>query len=119
MNLPNKLTLARLIMTPMFFIAFNLPLWFNSSFQNLSTILVLILFVLIEATDLLDGIIARKRNLVTDLGKVMDPFADTFARLTYFVCLMSVNIFSNYSVCNNIMERISAILYKILNDERG
>lgn len=93
MNLPNKLTLARLIMTPMFFIAFNLPLWFNSSFQNLSTILVLILFVLIEATDLLDGIIARKRNLVTDLGKVMDPFADTFARLTYFVCLMSVNIF--------------------------
>jgi CDP-diacylglycerol--glycerol-3-phosphate 3-phosphatidyltransferase len=92
-NLPNKLTLARLIMTPIFFIAFNLPVWFDSSLQTISTILVLILFIAIEATDLLDGIIARKRNLVTDLGKVMDPFADTFARLTYFVCLMSVNIF--------------------------
>lgn len=93
MNLPNKLTLARLIMTPIFFVAFNLPIWVNNSVQTFSTILVLILFIAIEATDLLDGIIARKRDLVTDLGKVMDPFADTFARLTYFVCLMSVNIF--------------------------
>lgn len=93
MNLPNRLTLARLIMTPLFFIVFNLPIWFNSSFQTVSTVLVLLLFIAIEATDLLDGIIARKRNLVTDLGKVMDPFADTFARLTYFVCLMSVGIF--------------------------
>ncbi len=93
MNLPNRLTLARLIMTPLFFVAFYLPIWFNTSLQTLSTVLVLLLFIAIEATDLLDGIIARKRNLVTDLGKVMDPFADTFARLTYFVCLMSVNIF--------------------------
>lgn len=93
MNLPNRLTLARLIMTPAFFVVFNLPIWFNSSFQTVSTVLVLLLFIAIEATDLLDGIIARNRNLVTDLGKVMDPFADTFARLTYFVCLMSVDIF--------------------------
>lgn len=93
MNLPNRLTLARLIMTPVFFIAFNLPQWFGMQFQTLSTVLVLLLFIFIEATDLLDGIIARRRNLVTDLGKVMDPFADTFARLTYFVCLMSVDIF--------------------------
>jgi CDP-diacylglycerol--glycerol-3-phosphate 3-phosphatidyltransferase len=92
-NLPNRLTLARLIMTPLFFVAFYLPIWFNTSLQTLSTVLVLLLFIAIEATDLLDGIIARKRNLVTDLGKVMDPFADTFARLTYFVCLMSVDIF--------------------------
>lgn len=93
MNLPNRLTLARLIMTPLFFVAFYLPIWFNTSLQTLSTVLVLLLFIAIEATDLLDGIIARKRDLVTDLGKVMDPFADTFARLTYFVCLMSVDIF--------------------------
>lgn len=93
MNLPNKLTLARLIMAPIFFVVFNLPLWFSPSLQTLSTVLILILFLAIEATDLLDGIIARNRDMVTDLGKVMDPFADTFARLTYFVCLMSVDIF--------------------------
>lgn len=92
MNLPNKLTFARLCMTPLFFISFNLPNWFGPKFYTLSTVLVLILFLAIEATDLLDGIIARKRNLVTDLGKVMDPFADTFSRLTYFVCLMTAGI---------------------------
>jgi len=92
MNLPNKLTFARLCMTPLFFISFNLPTWFGEKYYVLSTVLVLILFVAIEATDLLDGIIARKRNMVTDLGKVMDPFADTFSRLTYFVCLMTVGI---------------------------
>ena len=92
MNLPNKLTFARLCMTPLFFISFNLPTWFGEKYYTLSTVLVLILFVCIELTDLLDGIIARGRNLVTDLGKVMDPFADTFSRLTYFVCLMTVGI---------------------------
>lgn len=92
MNLPNKLTFARLCMTPLFFISFNLPTWFGSKFYTVSTILVLLLFLAIEATDLLDGIIARKYDLVTDIGKVMDPFADTFSRLTYFVCLMMVGI---------------------------
>lgn len=92
MNLPNKLTFARLCMTPLFFVSFNLPNWFGAQYYAISTILVLILFVAIEATDLLDGIIARGRNQVTDLGKVMDPFADTFSRLTYFVCLMMAGI---------------------------
>lgn len=92
MNLPNKLTFARLCMTPLFYISFNLPNWFGAKLYTLSTVLVLLLFVCIEATDLLDGIIARKRNMVTDLGKVMDPFADTFSRLTYFVCLMTAGI---------------------------
>lgn len=92
MNLPNKLTFARLCMTPLFFISFNLPNWFGDKFYVLSTLLVIVLFIFIEATDLLDGIIARKRNMVTDLGKVMDPFADTFSRLTYFVCLMTAGI---------------------------
>lgn len=92
MNLPNKLTFARLCMTPLFFVSFNLPVWFGERYFTVSTILVLILFICIELTDLLDGIIARKRDLVTDLGKVMDPFADTFSRLTYFVCLMTVGI---------------------------
>ncbi|MBK5201382.1 MAG: CDP-diacylglycerol--glycerol-3-phosphate 3-phosphatidyltransferase [Spirochaetaceae bacterium] len=92
MNLPNKLTFARLCMTPLFFISFNLPNWFGERYFTFSTVLVIILFICIELTDLLDGIIARSRNMVTDLGKVMDPFADTFSRLTYFVCLMTVGI---------------------------
>ena len=66
MNLPNKLTMARMIAVP-FFIAFfllgNYPV-------------ALVLFIAASATDYLDGHIARSRNLVTNFGKIMDPLAD-------------------------------------------
>ncbi|MGX8678201.1 MAG: CDP-diacylglycerol--glycerol-3-phosphate 3-phosphatidyltransferase [Sphaerochaetaceae bacterium] len=92
MNLPNKLTASRLVMAPIFFICFFLPVWFGSQLKDLSVALVILIFALNELSDLFDGKIARKRGLVTDLGKVMDPFADTFSRLTYFVCLMSADV---------------------------
>lgn len=95
-NLPNKLTVLRLILAPLFFIAFFLPSWFgsggNSSLSVISGWLLLILFVLIELSDLLDGIIARRWNLMTDLGKVLDPFADVISRITYFICLAYASI---------------------------
>jgi CDP-diacylglycerol--glycerol-3-phosphate 3-phosphatidyltransferase len=86
MTLPNKLTVVRLVLSPVFFIVFNLRFWIGQGATDLSTILCLVLFCVIELTDLLDGKIARKRHLVTDLGKVMDPFGDTLAHLTYIVC---------------------------------
>jgi hypothetical protein len=92
MNLPNKLTISRLVMAPLFFIAFFLPEWFGAGLASVSTVLVLVLFALTELSDLLDGYIARRYHLITDLGKVMDPFADTFSRLTYFVCLSAVGV---------------------------
>lgn len=97
MNLPNRLTIARLVMAPLFFVAFSLAEWIGPSAYLVSTILMLILFIAIECTDLLDGKIARSRHMVTDLGKVMDPFADTFSRLTYFVCLMHAGIMPMYA----------------------
>lgn len=92
MNLPNKLTVARLCMAPLFFVSFFLPDWFGEKYTVLSAWLMLALYLLIEITDLADGIIARRWNLVTDLGKVLDPFADVVSRMTYFVCLSYVNI---------------------------
>ncbi|MGI6433430.1 MAG: CDP-diacylglycerol--glycerol-3-phosphate 3-phosphatidyltransferase [Sphaerochaetaceae bacterium] len=92
MNLPNKLTISRMVMAPLFFIAFHLPLWFGSQLNLVSVVLLLLLYALTELSDLFDGMIARKGELVTDLGKVMDPFADTFSRLTYFVCLTGVKV---------------------------
>ena len=69
MNLPNKLTVARIIATP-FFMFFML--W---SFKY-NYLVALILFVLASLTDWLDGKIARKYNLITDFGKFLDPIAD-------------------------------------------
>lgn len=54
MNLPNRLTIARLVMAPLFFVAFSLAEWIGPSAYLVSTILMLILFIAIECTDLLD-----------------------------------------------------------------
>ncbi|MFA7117683.1 MAG: CDP-diacylglycerol--glycerol-3-phosphate 3-phosphatidyltransferase [Sphaerochaetaceae bacterium] len=110
MTLPNRLTVARLVMAPLFFIAFNLTNWFGEGLADTSTALCLVLFVAIEMTDLLDGKIARKYHLITDLGKVMDPFADTLSHLTYFICFMISGIMPNW-VMLIIMYREFSILF--------
>lgn len=69
MNLPNKLTIARMIMIPVFILFFYLN--FAGHY-----FVALIVFALASFTDLLDGKIARKYNLVTNLGKFLDPIAD-------------------------------------------
>ena len=50
--------------------------------------ILVVFYAIMELTDLLDGKIARGRNLVTDLGKVLDPFADVICHLTFFTCLL-------------------------------
>ena len=80
MNLPNRLTLLRVIMVP-FFIVFYIKSYFLISF---------VLFVLASLTDLLDGHIARKRNLISNFGKIMDPLADKILVYSAF-CLMVGN----------------------------
>ena len=85
MTTANKLTVLRLILVPFFFI------WFFSGvrFGSIAYAVILVLFYgVAELTDLLDGKIARKSGQVTDLGKVMDPFADVMSHLTYFTCFL-------------------------------
>jgi len=69
MNLPNKLTVARLILTVVFVVLFYIPLANAIS-------LALTIFIVASITDYFDGEIARRRNLVTNFGKLMDPLAD-------------------------------------------
>lgn len=119
MNLPNKMTVSRLVMAPLFFISFFLPVWFGESLSVVSVVLVLILYVLTELSDLLDGIIARRRNLVTDLGKVMDPFADTMSRLTYFVCLTGVGIMPVWAFMIIMWREFSIVFLRMLMMGKG
>lgn len=90
MNLPNKLTVLRLALVPVFFILFILVE--NTAFKAPLMVIMLICYAVAELTDLLDGKIARGRGLVTDLGKVMDPFADTLTHVTYFLCFLYAGI---------------------------
>ena len=76
MNLPNKLSLLRMILVPIFMIVLVLPeAWMP---MWLSALIGTVIFIVASVTDCLDGKIARKYNLITDFGKLIDPLADKF-----------------------------------------
>ena len=84
MNLPNKLTVARIILVPfcMFFIAFT------GMNDTAARIIALVLFSLTSLTDMLDGKIARKYNLITDFGKFLDPVADKLLIIGSYLAIL-------------------------------
>lgn len=91
MNLPNKLTIARILVIPIIIIVTfvsKLREIFVFENVNLEDLIVLILFCLASFTDFLDGHIARKNNIVTDFGKFMDPLADKMLVLTALIFLI-------------------------------
>lgn len=85
MNLPNKLTVLRVIFIP-FFVFFLL-----ADFISFHTYVALVIFILASLTDMLDGKIARKYNLVTNFGKFMDPLADKLLVVSALLCLLVVD----------------------------
>ncbi len=86
MNLPNKLTILRVILIP-FFVVFML---FDIT-GSADKWIALVIFCVASLTDMLDGKIARKYNLVTNFGKFMDPLADKLLVCTALICLTSMN----------------------------
>ena len=82
MNLPNKLTVLRVILVP-FFVVFLL---LSKTTETMKWI-ALVLFIVASLTDLLDGYIARSRHLVTTFGKFMDPLADKILTISGMICL--------------------------------
>ena len=84
MNLPNKLTIIRILMVPVFVLFLLTEL--GGRFNNLIT---LVLFVTASLTDLLDGYLARKNNLVTNFGKFMDPLADKLLVCSALICFVA------------------------------
>ena len=84
MNLPNKLTIARVIMIPLFLICLYLNI-------GCGKYIAVGIFILASLTDLLDGKIARKYNLVTNFGKFMDPLADKLLVCSALIALVDLN----------------------------
>ena len=86
MNLPNKLTLLRVILIP-FFVFFLL-----TDIVPFSPVIALVIFIAASITDALDGHIARSRNLVTTFGKFLDPLADKALVVSALICLNSLGV---------------------------
>ena len=85
MNLPNKLTVLRVILVP-FFVVFLL---LSKTTESMKWI-ALVLFIVASLTDFLDGYLARSRNLVTTFGKFMDPLADKVLTISGMICLIEL-----------------------------
>ena len=96
MNLPNKLTMLRIILVPVFIICLCMPQvfeWFKiENTQTVMGIIALIVFVVAAITDCLDGRISRKQNIVTKFGKIMDPLADKLLVSSGFIMLTGLGV---------------------------
>lgn len=91
MNLPNKLTMLRIILVPVFVVFLCLPqslVWNNY--------VALGVFVIAAATDYVDGVISRKRGLITEFGKIMDPLADKMLISAGFIILTGLGVIPAY-----------------------
>ena len=82
MNLPNKLTLMRVLLIPVFLVFFLIPA------IPCHYLLAMLVFILASVTDALDGHLARKHNLVTNFGKFLDPLADKVLVMTALACFV-------------------------------
>ena len=88
MNLPNKLTLTRIVLVPVFMIFVSLTQVGTDSFRPVWYLVAGIVFAAASITDFLDGHLARKWHMVTDFGKFADPLADKLLTTTAFLYMM-------------------------------
>ena len=102
MNLPNKLTLTRILLVPVFMVFVsltNLNGIADGSFQPTYYLIAGIVFAAASFTDFLDGHLARKWNMVTDFGKFADPLADKLLTTVAFIYMMRDGVCSPVVLC--------------------
>ena len=97
MNLPTKITIARICLIPIFVILFLLDFTY-------SDIIATVVFIIAACTDFIDGSLARKYNMVTDLGKFLDPIADKLL-VVFALFLLSIKL-DTYVVAFTVMSAI-------------
>lgn len=112
MNLPNKLTLLRICLIPVFVI---LMLSQVSNFFLISCII----FIIASITDFLDGKIARKYNLVTDFGKFMDPLADKLLVLSALICMIEYDLVAGWMVTIIVARELTVSILRAIAADNG
>lgn len=116
MNLPNKLTVVRVLMIP-FFVWFMLPSLGGE--MAASKWIALAIFCIASLTDLLDGKIARKYNLVTNFGKFMDPLADKLLVGAAMICLVEMGRLPAWIVIAIISREFIISGFRLIASDNG
>ena len=99
MNLPNKLTLTRIILVPVFMVFVSMTQIGTEDFNPTWYLVAGIIFAAASFTDFLDGHLARKWNMVTDFGKFADPLADKLLTTVAFIYMMRDGVCSPVVLC--------------------
>ena len=115
MNLPNKLTIVRMIMIIPFVVFMLVPI----GGAGVAKWIALALFVIASLTDLLDGKIARKYNLVTTFGKFMDPLADKLLVCSALICLVEMGKIPSWIVIIIISREFIISGFRLVASDNG
>ena len=114
MNLPNRLTMLRVFLVPVFVI-----LLLNPLFGAANKWVVLAIFCVACFTDFLDGKIARKYNLITDFGKFMDPLADKLLVCSALICLINLKLLPSWFVVIVIAREFVVSGFRLIAANKG
>ncbi len=114
MNLPNKLTLFRVILIPFFVV-----ILMTGCLGGASKWVALAIFVIASLTDLLDGKIARKYNLVTTFGKFADPLADKILVISAMICLVELKLLAAWIVIVIVAREFIISGFRIIAAEKS
>ena len=111
MNIANKVTMVRLVMIPIFVVAFY---YYGTSYN-----IAAILFMLASLTDALDGYLARSRNLITNFGKFVDPLVDKVLTMAAFIVLVEAGVIPAWSVIIIISRELIITGFRTLAADMG
>ena len=112
MNIANKITISRIVLTFVFMIFLSM----NGLWPKIVSLLV---FIAAALSDLLDGRIAQKRNMVTDFGKLMDPIADKILVLSAFIAFVQMQIIASWMVLIIISREILVTSLRLFALNKG
>ena len=115
MNLPNKLTLLRVVLIPVFVVLLLLEGGQNHTLR----IAALIVFCIASFTDFLDGQIARRNNLVTNFGKFMDPLADKLLVCSALICMIELGQLPSWYVITVIAREFIISGFRLVAADNG
>ncbi|WP_167628567.1 CDP-diacylglycerol--glycerol-3-phosphate 3-phosphatidyltransferase [Listeria valentina] len=124
MNLPNKLTVARIILIPIFVILCVVPFhfgvlyWLDSAIP-VTNLIATIIFIVAALTDWFDGHLARKHNLITNFGKFADPMADKLLVTAAFIILVEMNVAPAWVIILIISRELAVTGLRLLLVEGG
>ena len=115
MNLPNKLTVLRVILIPFFVVSMMIENGANQTFRDVAAAI----FIIASLTDMLDGKIARKYNLVTNFGKFMDPLADKLLVCSALICLIQLGQLPAWMVIIIVSREFIISGFRLVAAEQG